>query len=224
MIYALCHDCRHRHALRANNAPQDWLDWNARHPSHRTDMADAPDGEWRDDASWRNYAPNADVKIAYGASATITISPENVASSSTFVAGVESDVIDNTSNKYVDAIVGGTWTCGTTPTTATQVLVYVISVRDDAPTYPDVFDGTASAETLTSAGVGRGFAKLGAVIDVDSTNSNRAYDVLFTVAALFSGVMPLKWVLFITHNTAVNSNSTAGNHVWKYTGITYTVA
>lgn len=166
----------------------------------------------------------ATVKIAYAASATITISPENVATSSTFVAGVESGVIDNTTNLYVDAIVGGTWTSGTTPTINTQVLVYVLSVRDDAPAYPDVFDGTASAETLTSAGVGQGFLKLGAIINVDSTTSNRAYDVLFSVAQLFGGVMPLKWELFITHNTGVNSNSTTGNHVWKYTGITYTVA
>lgn len=166
----------------------------------------------------------ATVNIAYAVSATITIAPENVATSATFVAGVESNVIDNTSNKYVDALVGGTWTSGTTPTINTQVLIYVFSVRDDTPTYPDVFDGTSSAETLTSAGVGRGFLKLGAVIDVDSTTSNRAYDVLFSVAQLFGGVMPLKWGLFIAHNTGVNSNSTAGNHVWKLTGITYTVA
>ena len=166
----------------------------------------------------------ATVNIAYAASAAFTIAPENIATSATFVAGVESSVVDNTSNKYVDAIVGGLWTSGTTPTVNTQVLIYVGSVRDDTPTYPDVFDGTSSAETLTSAGVGRGFLKLAAIIDVDSTTSNRAYDVAFSVAQLFGGVMPLKWFLFITHNTGVNSNSTAGNHVWKYTGITYTVA
>ena len=160
----------------------------------------------------------------YGSSTTITIAPENVATSSTFVAGVESSVIDNSSNNFVDALVGGTWTSGTTPTSGTQVLIYVFSVRDDTPTYPDVMDGTSSAETLTSAGVGAGFLKLAAVITVDSATSNRPYDVLFSVASLFGGVMPLKWGIFITHNTGVNSNSTAGNHVWKYTGIKYSVA
>ena len=162
--------------------------------------------------------------INYAASATITVAPENIGTSSTFVAGVESGVIDNTSNKYVDALVGGTWTSGTTPTTGTQVLIYVGSVRDDTPTYPDVFDGTSSAETLTSAGVGAGFLKLGGIITVDSNTSNRAYDVVFGVRELFGGIMPLKWFLFITHNTGVNSNSTAGNHVWKYTGIKYDIA
>jgi hypothetical protein len=166
----------------------------------------------------------ATMNIAYGASATITIAPENIATSATFVAGVESAVIDNTSNKYVDALVAGTWTAGTTPVINTQVMIYVGSVRDDAPFYPDVFDGTASAETLTSAGVGTGFLKLGAILNVDSVTTARVYDCgPFSVAALFGGIMPLKWFLFIAHNTGVNSNTTAGNHVWKYTGINYTV-
>lgn len=167
----------------------------------------------------------ATVNIAYRASSTITVSPENVASSATFVAGVESGVYDNTTNKDVDVLISGVWTCGTTPTANTQVQIYVIAVRDDTPTYPDVFDGTSSAETATSAGVLSGFAKLGAILNVDSTTSNRAYDCgPFSVASLFGGVMPSKFVLFITHNTGVNSNTTAGNHVWKAQGINYTVA
>lgn len=167
----------------------------------------------------------ATVNIAYRASSTITIAPENVASSSGFTAGVESGVYDNTTNKDVDVLVAGVWTSGTTPTVSTQVLVYVFAIRDDTPTYPDVMDGTSSAETVTSAGVGRGFLKLAAVADVDSTTSNRAYDLgPFSVAQLFGGICPPKFGLFITHNTGVNSNSTAGNHVWKATGVNYTVA
>lgn len=167
----------------------------------------------------------ATVNISYRASSTITIAPENVATSSTLTAGVESGVYDNTSNKDADVLIAGTWTAGTSPTSGTQVLVYVIAVRDDAPFYPDVFDGTSSAETATSAGVLAGSAKLGGVLTVDSTTSNRVYDCApFSVAQLFGGAMPSKFVLFVTHNTGVNSNSTAGNHVWKATGVTYTVA
>lgn len=164
------------------------------------------------------------INISYRTSSTITIAPENVASSSTFVAGVESAVYDNTSNKDVDVLIAGTWTCGTSPTANTQVLIYVFAVRDDAPFYPDVMDGTSSAETITSAGVGQGFLKLGAVLSVDTTTSNRAYDCgPFSVAQLFGGICPNKFGLFITHNTGVNSNSTSGNHVWKATGVSYTV-
>lgn len=167
----------------------------------------------------------ATVNIAYRASSTITIAPENVATSSTFVAGVESNVYDNTSNKDVDVLVAGTWTAGTTPTINTQVNIYVAAIRDDAPFYPDVLDGTSSAETITSVGVGAGFLKLAGVLTVDATTSNRVYDCApFSVAQLFGGIMPPKFVLFIAHNTGVNSNSTSGNHVWKATGVNYTVA
>lgn len=165
------------------------------------------------------------VTLSYRASSTITIAPQNVASSATFVAGVESDVIDNTSNKDEDILLGGVWTAGTTPTANTQVQIFVVAARDDTPTWGDVFDGTSSAETVTSAGVLAGIAKLAAVLNVDTNTSNRAYECApFSVAQLFGGVVPPKFVLFIAHNTGVNSNSTAGNHVWKATGVSRNVA
>ena len=165
------------------------------------------------------------VTTVYRASSTITIAPENIASSTTFVAGVESAVYDNTSNKDQDVLIAGTWRCGTTPTINTQCLVYVFAIRDDAPAYPDVFDGTSSAETLATAGVGAGFLKLGGLATIDATTSDVFYGIgPFSVAALFGGVCPNKFGLFITHNTVVNSNTTAGSHVWKATGVSYSVA
>ncbi len=167
----------------------------------------------------------ATVTISYGSSTTITIAPENVATSSTFAAGVESNVISNATDKFVDVLVSGQWTCGTTPTTNTSCAIYVYSVQDDTPTYQDVFDGTSSAETVTSAGVLSGVVRLLGVLSVDSTTSNRTYYLAPTsVAARFGGVMPQRWGLFIAHNSGVNSNSTAGNHVWKYQGVKYDVA
>lgn len=167
----------------------------------------------------------ATVTTNYAASATITIAPENVASSSTWTAGVESGVIDNSTNKYVDALVSGVWTAGTTPTANTTVCVYVYAQQDDSPTYQDVFDGTSSAETVTSAGVLAGVVRLLGTLSVDSNTSNRAYYLAPTsVAQCFGGVLPQRWGLFIAHNTGVNSNSTAGNHVWKYQGVKYDVA
>ena len=167
----------------------------------------------------------ATITISYSASATITISPENVASSSNWTAGVESNVIDNSTNKYVDALVSGYWTCGTTPTVNTTCNVYVYAQQDDGPTYQDVFDGTGSAETVTSAGVLNGVVRLLGTLTIDATTSNRSYYLAPTsVAQAFGGVLPQRWGLFIAHNSGVNSNTTAGNHVWKYQGIKYDVA
>jgi hypothetical protein len=163
-------------------------------------------------------------KPAYTASATITIAPENVASSSGFTAGVESTVISNLANLFADVLVSGKWTAGTTPTANTQVQIWVYApITDDlssSVTYPDVLDGSSSAETMTSAGVARGAMKLAAVLDVDATTSNREYPCApFSVAALFGGRMPTRWGLFLTHNSGVNSNSTSGNHAWSYVGV-----
>jgi hypothetical protein len=166
----------------------------------------------------------ATIKIAYAASATITMSLASIATSSTFVAGAESTVIDNTSNLYVDAIVGGKITVGTTPTANTQIQISVFTPIDSTPTYPDVMDGTDSVETLTSVGVGQGFLKLAAVLNVDAVTSNIAYPFSFSVAQLFGGAMPSRWGLYVAHNTGVNLNATGGNHVLKYEGVTYTVS
>jgi hypothetical protein len=165
-------------------------------------------------------------KINYAASAAITISLASLATSSTFVAGQESNQIDNSSNLYDDALVSGKITVGTTPTTNTQILVYVWGADTDITgANLDVLDGADSAETLTSAGVRNGLLKLGASLDVDSNTSNRVYYIgAFSVAQLFGGVMPKFWGLFVTHNTGVNLNSTGGNHALAYQGIKYDFA
>lgn len=167
----------------------------------------------------------ATVNIAYSSWSTITISPANVATSSDWTAGVESDVISNASNLYLDALVSGKWTCGTTPTANTSVGIYVYAQHDDTPTYQDVFDGTGSAETVTNAGVLSGVVRLLGTLNVSATTSNVTYYLAPTsVAQCFGGILPKRWGLFISHNSGVNSNTTAGNHEWKYVGITYTVA
>ena len=167
----------------------------------------------------------ATVTVNYAADAQLTIGLASLGSSATFVAGRESTVVDNATNKYVDALLSGRITVGTTPTINTQIFVYVFSPINDTPTYPDVMDGTDSAETVTTAGVGRGFLKLAAVLDVDATTSDRAYDFgQVSVAQLFGGVLPQKWSVFVAHNTGVALNATAGNHEISYQGITYTVA
>lgn len=170
----------------------------------------------------------ATVTLNYTASATITIAPENVASSSSRTAGVESAVVSNISNKFLDALVSGKWTAGTSPTASRQVDIWVYApISDDLSStvsYPDVMDGTSSAETATSENVRNASMRLAATILTDNT-SDRTYAVApFSVAALFGGIMPTRWGLFISHDSAVNSNSTAGNHAWSYVGVKADIA
>jgi hypothetical protein len=165
----------------------------------------------------------ASLKLAYGTSASLTNAVASLATSSTWTAGYESAVVDNTSNLYVDYSIEGYYTVGTTPTTATEIRIYVVASWDGS-SWPDVFDGTTGAETVTSEGVRDGFAKLAAVLRCDSATSNRAYPFSFTVASLFGGICPPKFVLFTAHNTATNFNSTGGNQVTRYRGAYLTSA
>lgn len=163
--------------------------------------------------------------INYGTPAAITLDLTSLASSADWTAGRESDVIDNSSNKYVDALVSGSVVVGTTPAINTTIAVFAYAQHDDTPTYQDVFDGAGSAETVTSAGVLAGVARLLGTLKVDSTTSDREYWLAPTsVAEVFGGILPKRWGLFVAHNTGVALKSSLNTGKFKYTGIKYDVA
>jgi hypothetical protein len=157
----------------------------------------------------------------------LTITLASLATSSSSVAGRNSTIVDNTSNKYADVIVSGQITVGTTPTTAKTISVYVyapIKVASSTFTYP-IATTTALTETDAAATFEvdqRNNMKLAAAMNVVAT-SDRAYSFTFSLAQLFGGVVPLKWGVWVTHDTAVNLNATAGNHWIHYTGIKYDI-
>ena len=163
-----------------------------------------------------NYSSTTDTSA-------LTITLASLASSSSLTTGRESTVVDNTSNKYLDYRVFGQITTGTTPTVNKTIAIYVYAptkVASSSYTYP-----VATTTNLTGADAAatfeaeqRNMLRLGAAITVNAT-SNRAYTFSFNIAPLFGGFVPLKWGLFVTHDTAVNLNSTAGNHWIHTTGL-----
>jgi hypothetical protein len=164
--------------------------------------------------------------VNYSSNTAITMDLSALGSSATFVAGRESSQVDNTTNKYVDVLVSGSVSVGTTPTANTSILVYVYGADTSlATTAIDVLDGTDSAETLTNTGILNAL-RLGAAINVPAATSDVQYFVLpFSVAALFGGVVPKFWGLFVAHNTAVNLRSNAINtNSFEYVGIKYDIA
>lgn len=168
----------------------------------------------------------AEVKIKYAASTTVFGSTDldSLASDTNFLAGFESNVIDNSSNLYDDVLLAGRFKANNSAPTAGQIRVYVGALLDDT-TYPDVFDGTASAETVTSADIRESILKLATIITT-TTTTNRVYEFSpISVAQLFGGTMPRKWFVFITHSMvqALNTTASNGGQCW-ITGVTYTVA
>lgn len=167
--------------------------------------------------------------LAYAAPADFTITLASLATSSTRVAGRESTAIVNTTNLYVDAIVGGKVCVGTTPTINTFIDIWVYAARDSTPAYPTLvttgLTGSDAAATAATEGIRNNALKWATSILVDATTTDRVYEFSpFSVAALFGGVLPTHWGVFVTHNTGVNLNSTGGNHKITYIGVTETIA
>lgn len=160
-----------------------------------------------------------DIKLRYAASAAYTISVASLASDPNLVAGRESTAINNSANLYTDFLISGKITTGTTPTDARQIEVWAYGSVNDTPLYPDVLDGTDSAETLTSA-----FIKQAALAYLGTLPTNNTSDRTYwlrpvSLAQAFGGVVPAYHGLFIVHNTGVNLNATAGNHGFWYTPV-----
>lgn len=160
-----------------------------------------------------------DIKQVTPASSDLTITLASLATSSTFIAGRQSTAVDNSSNLYLDYLLAGVVTVGTSPTSGTEIRVYVVALRNDS-TWPDGVGASDAAWSTTTAGKGSGYLRLAAVMLVDATTSNVGYSFgPVSVAALFGGVVPDKWAVIVTHSTGQNLNSTAGNHVVSITPV-----
>jgi hypothetical protein len=160
--------------------------------------------------------------IIYSANTAITLDVSSLAGSATWVAGVESAEIDNTTNKYVDALVdikGITWS-STTNTVGQEARVYVWGSDVSLGTTPiDQLDGTSSAETITVECLQA--LRLAASASALATTGSLVYWFQpFSVRSLFGGVMPKFWGLFFVHSMT-GAVHTGQSGKFQFTGIKY---
>ena len=159
--------------------------------------------------------PN-NVLIKYGSKTTLTCAVASLASDTNLLAGIESSVIDNTTDGFTDIIVSGKLTTGTSPTTGKSIEVWAIAW--DGANWPDVFDGTSSGETITSSDIKNAICKQVAIMSTNNTSDRTYHFSGVSLRGAFGGCLPSKIVLFPVHNTGVNLNSTAANHELSYIG------
>lgn len=217
---AICLTCGHQHLIpKAEQvSPQPWLDWLFRHPGHDTFIV-----PHRLLSRLGELQHNANVKIAYASTASYTITLTGLATDANLLAGRESTSLSNTTNLYLDELVAPFITTGTSPTDAKQIEVHVVGALSDAGNWPDVFDGTESAETITTAGMKNAICSPIAIM-VTTNTSNLTYPGRATgVRQFFGDGMPPAHVIFVTHNTGVNLHATATNHGIFHTPIFATV-
>ena len=225
---AVCFDCKRQHIIAKSErmSAQPWLDWLTKHKDCRTAVFDERLLGKLDDITRQvgHFAHNEDVKVSYVASAAYTITLTGLATDASLLTGREGTALSNASNKYLDIIFTGRITTGTSPTAAKQIEAHIIGALDDTPTYPDVFDGTDSAETITSADIKASICRQ-AGFTTTSNTSDRSYDFAPQgIACLFGGILPVAHVPFVTHNTGQNLNATAANQFLKHTQVYRTIA
>ena len=161
----------------------------------------------------------------YSSNTAITFDLSSLGTSSTFVAGRESTEIDNTSTNYVDCIVnvdGITGHASTAPTVGQYIGLWVWGADTSLATTPiDVLDGTDSAETLGHVSVLNSLRFAAAPSVTVATAALKYWIMPFSVAALFGGIMPKFWGLYVAHNHT-GALGTSNSGLFSFNGITYT--
>lgn len=148
-----------------------------------------------------------DVKSRFAASAALTqTNLDALASSATHVAGWESDAIDNSTNLYLDYAINAKLTVESAGIAAGEIRMYLVAEMEDA-SWPTVFDGTESAETIADVPTRDAICRLAAATETDTTASQEYYLMCPSVRAVF-GHTPRKFVIFITQSTGANLEST----------------
>jgi hypothetical protein len=231
-IAAICHTCARHHVMDFDpkvGPGAGFSDWMTKHPGHDIDF------EWPErsgktpapSSGWLHYSHNADVKVAYAASASVTITLASLAASSTLLAGRESTAVSNTSNKYLDYLLSGFYKMAASNNQAGRIVTAVVGSLDDTPTWPDVFDGTDSTETVTDQPTFDSVCRIASDIANDNTASQVWYWGPVAIAGLFGGIVPQQFVVFVSQSAHTSTNawsSTESDHGVKTTGVYATVA
>lgn len=149
----------------------------------------------------------ADVKQAFGASTSITITLNSLADN----AARESTAIDNGTNLFLDAIARVSVSVGVVANEK-EVRVYVYG-SEDGTVYEDPATGTDAALTLETDPVTR-LAKI-----IPTPTSSKVYEAVFSIASLFGGVMPRKWGLIVENQSgaalAASANSASFSGIFQ---------
>ena len=150
-------------------------------------------------------------EMEYASSAAITITLTSLADG----AWRQSAALDNTSNKYLDAMVDGSVQVGTSPTADEYLFIYAYGSADGT----NYTGGASGSDAAYTADGEEGLFKVAEVIQVDGTTDQDYRFGPFSIAALFGGFMPIKWGLLFRNETGVALNATGTNNEVNFRGL-----
>lgn len=145
-----------------------------------------------------------DIKAKRGTPASLTVTNLHaLASSSSFLSGWTSDWVDDALVNALDYEVSGQIKAGSSPS-AGSVRVYAYALHADGSTAPDIFSaGTEGTQGTASV---HDTEQLNASLvllwssDIDTTTNDVYTMPSRSIEQAFGGV-PLKWALFVAHDT-----------------------
>jgi hypothetical protein len=158
-----------------------------------------------------------DIKTAFGSPTALTITLASLAQ-----AGArESTAVDNSSNKYVDAMVYVQVKLQTgTPGSDKLVNVYAYWSHDGT-NYTDNATGSDAAITMRSP---TNLRLIGAIQVPDSGALTYKFVIPSVLAFIGGESLPQKWGVVVENRTNVTLSATAGDHKVEYTGLYKTAA
>lgn len=168
----------------------------------------------------------ATVSLSYRASSNLTVTNlAGVASSASWVAGWTSGTIDNTSDLDLDKLVSASFTVESAGLSAGEIRVSVYAMLDDS-TWPDLFsagtEGTEGTATIADTEI-RDHSLIPLWSCITDTTASRVYTMpKRSIAALFGGVLPPKFAIFVSQSTGTTLE-TSGQQV-TVVGVKTTVA
>lgn len=150
-------------------------------------------------------------QVSYGTKTAIAVTALNSLGSG---SGMQSAVVDNTTNKFDDAMLQFA-SNGTVAGNTSQIDFYVYSALGDTA----YADGASGSDATFTAANRKNSVYIGSMY----LNGTTAVTCTLarTVAQCFGGVMPAKWGLIAVNNSG--AALAASGHSANYQGITYTV-
>lgn len=161
----------------------------------------------------------------YSANTAITLDLSSLAPSTSLLGGRESTQVDNTATMYDDALVNVKGILGhasTAPTIGQYIGLWVWGADTSlATTAIDVLAGSDAARTLGHTSVLNSLKFAGAPAVTAATAGLKYWVQPFSVAALFGGIMPKFWGLYVSHNHN-GALAAAQTGLCSFNGISYT--
>ncbi|HUT11856.1 MAG TPA: hypothetical protein VMY42_15250 [Thermoguttaceae bacterium] len=151
----------------------------------------------------------ADLKQKYGDSTTITLTLASLADAS----WRQALAVDNGSNLFLDALLGGKIKTGTGSAAGDYVDLYVAASADGGTT----FGGDCSGSDAAYSGESDNLVHLGRV-STPGAQTTFEFGPL-SIAAAFGGVLPQRWTLVVENRSGSTLDATPANHDLHYMGV-----